>query len=305
MNALTKTEPRSVMPVLTPTTFDQLVTFSKIAADSELVPKDFRGKPGNIMIAVQFGSELGLSPMQSLQSIACINGRPGIWGDGLIGLCRQSPLCQDIVETLSGEGDEREAVCVATRRGSTPVTGRFSVSDAKRAGLWGKDIWNKYPDRMLVNRARGFALRDAFPDVLRGLKTAEELIDTPPDAFRGATVDARPEPQHQPDHPKAAVFTRRDEINAEIPLAPPAPPRRTARQWLDDLRLRVAQCATQEELDQIATSEEIRKAQQHLKNGALTELNEIMADAMERLQARADDAAEAGLVGDIFPGDPA
>jgi hypothetical protein len=300
MNAVTKAEPRSVQPVLVPTTFDQLVIFADMAASSGMVPKDYANKPGAIMVAVQMGSELGLSPMQSLNSIAVINGRPGIWGDGLIGLCRQSPLCQDIVETLSGEGDDREAVCVATRRGSTPVTGRFSVRDAKRAGLWGKDIWSKYPDRMLVNRARGFALRDAFPDVLRGLKTAEELLDTPPDTFRGATLDARPEPRPQPEpqqssiapenpgasadrHPKAEVFDARDRLNAEVPMTPPAPPRKTARQWLDDLRIRVAQCQTAEELDHIATSEEVRKAQQHLRNGALDELNAIFADAMERL----------------------
>jgi hypothetical protein len=218
----------SMSMVLRPQTFDQLVIFSEMAANSDLVPKDYRGKPGNIMIAVQMGSELGLAPMQAVNSIAIINGRPGVWGDGLIGLCRQSPLCQDIQEHFEGEGDQRTAVCVATRRGSAPVTATFSVADAKKAGLWSKPgPWQQYPDRMLQNRARGFALRDAFPDVLRGLKTGEELRDTPADTFQGTTLDARPEP----------APTRRDEINREVPVDPPKDTvaDKQAR-WLDRLQ---------------------------------------------------------------------
>jgi hypothetical protein len=70
------------------------------------------------------------------------------------------------------------AVCVAKRKGRTPVTAKFSVEDAKRAGLWAKQgPWSAYPKRMLQMRARGFALRDAFPDVLKGMITAEEAID--------------------------------------------------------------------------------------------------------------------------------
>ncbi|AKR49480.1 hypothetical protein [Acetobacter pasteurianus] len=70
-NALT-----SHAPVLQISTFNELFTFSKMAANSDLMPKDYKGKPENIMIAVQMGSELGLAPMQAIQNIAVINGRP-------------------------------------------------------------------------------------------------------------------------------------------------------------------------------------------------------------------------------------
>jgi hypothetical protein len=77
------------------------------------------------------------------------------------------------------------AVCVAKRKGRKPVTARFSVEDAKRAGLWGKQgPWSAYPKRMMQMRARGFALRDAFPDVLKGMITAEEAQDYPSDVYR-------------------------------------------------------------------------------------------------------------------------
>jgi hypothetical protein len=119
--------------------------------------------------------------MQSLQSIACINGRPSVWGDAALALVMGSPVCANIQEVIDGEGDDMTAKCIALRKGYPAATvGKFSVADAKRAGLWGKSgPWSQYPKRMLQLRARGFALRDAFPDVLKGLVTAEEAQDYP------------------------------------------------------------------------------------------------------------------------------
>ena len=50
-------------------------------------------------------------------------------------------------------------------------------NNLKATRLWGKNVWKSYPDRMLQMRARGFALRDSFPDVLKGLITREEAQD--------------------------------------------------------------------------------------------------------------------------------
>jgi hypothetical protein len=117
--------------------------------------------------------------MQSLQSIAVVNGRPSVYGDTALAVCKGSPVCEWVRETIEGEGEHMVAVCQAKRRGDAqPVESRFGVAEAKKAGLWGKQgPWTQYPRRMLQMRARGFALRDAFPDVLRGLVTAEEAAD--------------------------------------------------------------------------------------------------------------------------------
>jgi hypothetical protein len=148
-------------------------------ATSDFAPKDFRGKPESCLLAIQHGAELGLSPMQSLQSIAVVNGRPSVYGDTALAVCKGSPVCEWVRETIEGEGEHMVAVCQAKRRGDAqPVESRFGVAEAKKAGLWGKQgPWTQYPRRMLQMRARGFALRDAFPDVLRGLVTAEEAAD--------------------------------------------------------------------------------------------------------------------------------
>ena len=119
MNAIVKTTPTT--SILRPQTFDQLVQFANMASKSAMVPRDYQGKPENIMLAIQMGSEIGLAPMQSLQNIACVNGRPAVWGDAVVGLCRQSPVCKDIVEAVTGEGDKQVATCTATRVGAEPV----------------------------------------------------------------------------------------------------------------------------------------------------------------------------------------
>jgi hypothetical protein len=135
-----------------------------------------------------------------------------VWGDALPGLCKASPVYHEIIETWEHEQDLDllTAVCVAKRHGSTPVTARFSVMDAERAGLWTKaGPWQTYPRRMLQMRARSFALRDAFPDVLKGLISVEEALDNHAGADQLAppTIDAiaEPAPPASPSAPRGRI----------------------------------------------------------------------------------------------------
>lgn len=164
-----------------PTTMGEAVQFSEMLASSSMIPKQYQGKPNDVLVCVQWGYEMGLAPMQALQNIAVINGKPSVYGDAALALVQNSPVCEDIEESIEDEGTPNPvAVCVAKRKNRKPVTARFSVEDAKRANLWGKQgPWTQYPKRMLQMRARGFALRDAFPDVLKGLITIEEAQDYP------------------------------------------------------------------------------------------------------------------------------
>lgn len=169
---------------LSPQTFDQALTFSNYLAESDLVPKDFKGKPGNCLIAMQWGAELGLKPLQALSNIAVINGRAALWGDAVIALVRSSPLCEYVNESDDGN----TATCRVKRRGEQEHVATFSMDDAQSAGLKGKQgPWTQYPKRMRQMRARAFALRDVFPDVLRGMPVAEEVFDTPTNIIDPAT----------------------------------------------------------------------------------------------------------------------
>ncbi len=174
-----------------PNDFDSAYRIAQAVCVAGMAPRGL-DTPEKAFVAIMHGLEVGLAPMQALQSIAVINGRPSIWGDGAMGLVRSSGICESIREWVEGEGDQRIAYCQAKRRGEIqPVVGKFSVADAKLAGLWDKKgrngeptPWVTYPDRMLQMRARAFALRDAFADVLRGLHIAEEAGDIAEPAAR-------------------------------------------------------------------------------------------------------------------------
>lgn len=176
---------------LAPKDLDEAMRFADMLAGSSIVPKDYIGKPGNCLVAIQWGMELGLQPMQAMQSIAVINGRPSLWGDAMLALVKAHPAFEWIKE----ECDGNVATCTIKRRGEPEVVQSFSLEEAKRAGLTGKSgPWAQYPKRMLQMRARGFALRDAFPDALRGVVSAEEARDTPTERDMGAAevVSIRP-----------------------------------------------------------------------------------------------------------------
>jgi hypothetical protein len=202
-------------------TFDDAMRFGKLLADSDFPPKDFRGKPASCVLAVQHGAEVGLGPMQAIQSIAVINGRPSIWGDAALALVMASPVCEYVKETIEGEADAATAMCTAKRKGyPEPVVVRFSMADAKRAGLAGKSgPWSQYPKRMLQLRARGFALRDAFPDVLKGLVTAEEAQDYAANPESPPVVVTQPQrtetPASQPAPQPVKAATDADMVKAK------------------------------------------------------------------------------------------
>ena len=181
---------------LVPTTLSEAMQFSQEISKSALVPKDYQGKPSNTLVAIQWGMELGLAPMQALQNIAVINGKPSIYGDALLAMVRADSRCGSVREYLEGDEDNRTAVCVITRLHKDDeveeIERKFSINDAKRAGLWGKQgPWKQYPQRMLQMRARSWAIRDGFPDVIKGLITVEEAQDMPP---MKTVKEAQPEP---------------------------------------------------------------------------------------------------------------
>jgi hypothetical protein len=308
MNAIAKRAAAPApMPVLRLTNFAELVQFAQMAAKSRLVPQEYRGQPESIMLAVQLGSELGLAPLQSIQNIAIIGSRPTVWGDAMLALVLAHPDCEDVVE---GTENDNTAICTVKRRGRAPVVRRFSVSDAKLAALWGKSgPWSTYPSRMLQMRARGFALRDAFPDVLKGLITAEEARDIPP--HKGPTLDAVAEPMPVNDRPvrvndhdtareigdsipalddeptppestpadSAESDTLRAQLNAAVPLHPQKP---TIATWLAELEATLAACPDRHAAEAACLTEDVCRAARLFTGDARARLKAIMNAALAR-----------------------
>jgi len=163
---------------------DDMWRFAGYVIQSGLAPKGI-DRPEAVVVALQMGFELGLPPMQALQNIAVINGRPCVWGDAVPGLVESSGKQAYGFPKKTGHPvvggkypDDYGYIYTTKRVGRDEYSYTFTVADAKKASLWGKaGTWTFYPDRMLLNRARTFCLRDIYPDVLRGIITSDEATD--------------------------------------------------------------------------------------------------------------------------------
>ncbi len=166
--------------LLTPTNFSEAMQYATLISKSSFCPREMKDKPGDILIAMQMGAEVGLSPMQALQNIAIINGRPCIWGDAALALVQSNYHYLSHKEWFEGDIEKGTliAFCSVTRKGQEEYVKSFSQKDAERAGLWKKPgVWQQYPQRMLQMRARSFCIRDKFSDALRGINIREEVMD--------------------------------------------------------------------------------------------------------------------------------
>jgi hypothetical protein len=195
MNAIAKT---GAGFALQPQNLTEAMQLADMLSKSGMVPKQYTGNPQSTLVAMMMGSELGLNPIQSLQNIAVINGKPSIYADALLALVQNHPKFGGHEESF----DEKTmtAACTVWRKGDkNPHTVTFSQADAQQAGLWGKSgPWQQYPKRMLMWRARGYALRDKFADALGGLITAEEARDIPEQDMGVAQRSEQPKEQARP-----------------------------------------------------------------------------------------------------------
>lgn len=214
--------------------YGELIQFAQTVAESGLAPKGM-DKPAAIAIALQMAMEVGLSPMAGLQNIAVINGRPTMWGDAQLAVCRASGVFD---ESAFDEGWEKTdpkneetilAYCIVRRLpDGKPVRREFSIAEARRAGLWQKQgPWTQYPKRMLQCRARSWALKDTFSDLLKGISMTEEArdhtpLDVPIETAGPMETPKRARPK-KGDSPPPQVSIAQDSVNAPIADAPEKP----------------------------------------------------------------------------------
>lgn len=173
-----------------PTTIEDVWRITDALVLAGMVPSSYDGgtekkTKAKMTIGIMKGLEVGMGPITALSTIAVINNRPCIWGDGAVALCQRQGVVEWVKQEFTGAEGEDDWTAIFTikrRLQSEPYIGSFSVKDAKRARLWNnvkKTPWIEYPQRMLMARARAYALREGFADCLSGLSIAEEVQDIP------------------------------------------------------------------------------------------------------------------------------
>lgn len=165
-------------------TVEDMYRFASLIFQSGMVPKGFQNVQ-SVLAAIQLGAEVGIGPMTAVWNTAVINGKPSLFGDIQMGLAQASGLFDNAAykEWTEGTWPHEDYTCfcqVKRINAANPVVAQFSIEDAKKAKLWGKSgPWSDYPKRQQMWRARGWALRDCFPDVLKGMYSMAEAQDMP------------------------------------------------------------------------------------------------------------------------------
>jgi len=153
---------------------NELYMIAKMVVSSGLAPKGM--DTSQAAIAIAKGMEVGAPPMFSISNIAIINNRACMWGDILVGVVEASGKLEYLKEE-PWDTSAQNAIVRIKRYGKPEHIEQFSMADAKRAGLDTKETYKKYPQRMCGWKAKTYALRSQFADVLGGLTTREEVED--------------------------------------------------------------------------------------------------------------------------------
>lgn len=174
-----------------PRSWGDLVRQADILYRSGMLPKTVRSTEAAIAI-IQTGRELQLNPMEAFRMVHVIEGVPTVSPRCKLALIQRSGLLAQY-RVVDGDG---WAECTMRRRGlPDPVTVRFTLEDAKAAGIAGKDNWRKWPRNMLRWRAIGYVADQLFSDVTGGHFTPDELgADTDEEGvpMESETAEARP-----------------------------------------------------------------------------------------------------------------
>jgi len=194
------------------TALSERMEFARALSTASLLPRAYQQNPGNVLLAMELGDALGIRPIQAINAVHVIEGKPSASADLIASLVRKAG------HKLRISGDDTTATAQIIRADDPEFTyeATWTMDRAKAAGLTGKGVWKAYPAAMLKARAITEVARMGASDALYGVVyTPEEL---------GAETDGGGEPvtySAQPAKPTGVAALRQAvapdaEVLAEI-----------------------------------------------------------------------------------------
>lgn len=160
----------------------QLVTIQEkkeyctMLATSDLLPPHYKGKPQNILLALEFGDALGIRPALALQHIYVVEGKPSLSANMMMSLIMGSGKGHVNVIEESDKACKLEGVRYGENgREDMKYNTEFTMMDATKAGLADRPNYKRYPKDMLFSKALGRLARRLFGDLCNGIYVAGEL----------------------------------------------------------------------------------------------------------------------------------
>lgn len=291
MNALVPSVGPPAAPGLIPRNITEAMQLADLMARGKMMP-DHLKNAGDALMVIEQAMRWQMSPFAVAQNTFNIKGKLLFSGTIVHAAIENSGAIVGLLDySFSGEGPMRKVTVSATRRGETaPKIVEVVLKDA----MTSNEIWKKQPDQQLCYHGARVWGRRWTPGVMLGVYTPEEWPQQRQE-FAGTTIDA--------EAPLSTGTVIGDEIPERVTHAPK---KQSAREWLTDLRATLASCHTEDEVHTIAQTDQVKLAlsPSGLKNGALAELNAILAEALERVRADDGSSAEEPISDDdTFPGD--
>lgn len=194
---------KQISTALIPKSLGEVMQLAQVLASSDMVPSHYQGEPGNIVAALQLGSELGIPPMQALTNSYPVNNRITFYTDMLMAIVKSQPDYAG--QKIITETDKAFEIVLKRQLKNGAIdeyTSRFTMEDAIAAGLPQRnDVWKKYPKRMLRHRACAYAARMGWPDKLAGVYTYEEMQSVNPEDLPPINVTPKPDSGDMPEVP--------------------------------------------------------------------------------------------------------
>lgn len=243
-------------------TLAEMMEWSKAMSTGDMLPRQYRGNPANLMFACEYADALGIPRINALTSIHVIDGRPTASADLIASLVRKAG------HKLRVEGDDTYAEATIIRADDpdyVPKPVRWDEAKARKAGKWAsKGPWTNYPAAMLRSRAITEAARMWASDALYGvIYTAEEL---------GGTIDEDGSPAPAPRQQS------RPRSISEALGEPAESEEATVVVDVDSLMSAIEKCSTIKELE--SCYEQSLGLPQHNRSVVWARIKELKADIL-------------------------
>lgn len=171
---------------------DDLREIANMTAVSALLPRSLQGKSADVGVIIMYGADLGLSPMQAIQGIYVVNGRPTLAAQTWLALARRAGHKIKVEEHT----DEKCTIHIVRGDTGEEHTSTYTYAEAQAAKLTGKDVWQQHRKAMLLARAVSSGCRFACPEIALGFYAEGELDE--PEKVTAVRVDQEPMPDPIP-----------------------------------------------------------------------------------------------------------
>jgi len=166
---------RTAAPVTVREELDaELLRAKALAQAGDVLPRAYRDRPGALLLVDQWAKARGIDTLTAIQTVSFIDGKPIVDASMQRALAKRAGYRVRVIEAT-----DRQATVVVLEGSDEIGRETFTMQDATRMGLSGKDNWKKSPRNMLVARATSNAIRWHAPEVLAGIGTEDEDDDVP------------------------------------------------------------------------------------------------------------------------------